>query len=504
MVNLLTSAQMRALEQAAIESGAASGRDLMERAGRGFVAAVFETWPDLERAPHRAVVVCGPGNNGGDGFVIARLLHDWGWQVAVHSLGTADRLPPDARINYDRWCEIGVVSPLEAAGGIEADLHVDALFGIGLIRPLEGVALDWALCPRSGRVAAVDLPSGLCSDSGRVLGAGAVHADLTVTFHGAKAGHHLAEGPAHCGRLVRAEIGLRVCSVEGAVRLIETPAPEMLNKTGSAHKYSNGHALVLTGGAGRTGAARLAARAALRIGAGVVTLGAPPAALMEVACQITAVMVRRIGTGDDLTEMIEDPRITAVCLGPGLGGRRACELVPAVVGAGRKLAVLLDADALSAFEDGPEALFAMLHPACVLTPHAGEFARLFPDIAENLAAPPLNGPVYSKVDATRAAAKRAGCVVLYKGSDTVIADPQGRCAVSSTHYDNAAPWLATAGSGDVLAGFITGLMARGFDPMQAAEMGTWLHAACARSYGPGLIAEDLPEELPKVLRALVD
>ena len=190
--------------------------------------------------------------------------------------------------------------------------------------------------------------------------------------------------------------------------------------------------------------------------------------------------------------------ITGSNSGIGLGVAR--ELVPVALAAGR--ATVLDADALTAYSDDPQSLFDMLHGRCVLTPHGGEFARLFPDIAEKLAAPATKGPAYSKVDATREAARRAGCVVLYKGADTVIAEPSGRCSINSAHYDRAAPWLATAGSGDVLAGIITGLLARGFQPMQAAETGAWLHVEAARAFGPGLIAEDLPEMLPKVFRDL--
>jgi hydroxyethylthiazole kinase-like uncharacterized protein yjeF len=213
-------------------------------------------------------------------------------------------------------------------------------------------------------------------------------------------------------------------------------------------------------------------------------------------------MLRRVDDGEALSEALEDARLNALCLGPGVGVERARELVPVAVRAQRTPYAVLDADALTAFQDDPKALFEMLHGKCVLTPHGGEFARLFPDIAEKLNAPPTKGPAYSKVDATREAAKRAGCVVLFKGPDTVIAAPDGRCSINSAHYERAAPWLATAGSGDVLAGFITGLLARGFAPMQAAETAAWLHVECARSFGPGLIAEDLPEELPKVFRGL--
>ena len=291
------------------------------------------------------------------------------------------------------------------------------------------------------------------------------------------------------------------------------------------HKYSHGHALILSGPAGHTGAARLAARGALRIGAGLVTIAAEPEAIAEHAAQLNAIMLREVGDGDGLRTILSDKRINALCLGPGLGlDGRAAGLVAAALGwhlpeglplieatdaqvsawfrkHGHRPACVLDADALTLLSRDP-ALFGMLHENCVLTPHAGEFARLFPDIAEKLAAPATKGPAYSKVDATREAAKRAGCVVLYKGPDTVIADPEGRCVINSAHYDRAAPWLATAGSGDVLAGFIAGLLARGFGPMQAAETAAWLHVECALTFGPGLIAEDLPEQLPAVFRKL--
>src|SRR6056297_535120 len=329
-----------------------------------------------------------------------------------------------------------------------------------------------------------------------------MQADLTVSFHSAKPGHYLADGPDHCGALAVADIGLSQDAVPGAFTLCGPPAAARLAKGAGAHKYSHGHALILTGGAGRTGAARLAARGALRIGAGLVTLGVPGSAQQEVACQITALMLRRVEDGAGLAELLGDARLTALCLGPGLGVTRAREVVQVALGEDDPPPMVLDADALTAFEDAPETLFAMLHEGCVLTPHSGEFARLFPDIAAKLTASATEGPAYSKVAATRAAAERAGCVVLFKGPDTVIAAPDGRCAISSAQYDRAAPWLATAGSGDVLAGFVTGLLARGFDPMPAAETAAWLHVECARSFGPGLIAEDLPEELPKVFGAL--
>ncbi|WP_104017114.1 NAD(P)H-hydrate epimerase [Roseovarius nitratireducens] len=504
MTNLLSAAQMRAEETAAIESGAVTGLELMERAGRGVVEAAFAHWPDLARAPQRALVLCGPGNNGGDGFVVARLLKEWGWDVQAFLLGDPERLPPDARSNHRRWSALGATRPIDdaraAAAAGDAALVVDALFGTGLTRPLEGVLADLVARPAS-RCVAVDIPSGLCADSGRVLGA-AMRADLTVTFHSAKPGHYLADGPGHCGALAVADIGLRDGDVAGAITLCPAPGAARLAKGAGAHKFGHGHALVLTGGAGRTGAARLAARAALRVGAGLVTLGVPGSAQMEVAAQITALMLTRVNGAEGLAAALEDRRLTALCLGPGLGVARARALVPVALRAAHAPGVVLDADALTAFEDAPETLFEMLHAGCILTPHAGEFARLFPDIAETLNAPATKGPACSRVDATRAAAERAGCVVLLKGPDTVIAAPGGRCCIHAAHYDRAAPWLATAGSGDVLAGLVTGMMARGLGPAQAAEAAAWLHVEAARRFGPALIAEDLPETLPQVLRAL--
>ncbi|WP_282094915.1 NAD(P)H-hydrate dehydratase [Epibacterium ulvae] len=553
MPELLTAAQMRAIEQAAIKSGTVTGLELMERAGSGVIEAIFDEWPELAQpvsadnmstqSVKRAVILCGPGNNGGDGFVVARRLHDLGWRVKVFLYGDAESLPPDARVNYDRWLKLGSVQMLDAydrQGGWGCDLLVDALFGTGLKRALPELGeLFWnmedmvncfpvELGHDIGRpaIVSIDMPSGVCSDSGRVFPYSdsdpwfpAATAHLTVTFHSLKLGHVLHEGPEFCGRVVIKDIGLS-CSTEigtlSRSALIELhsdpklgrhvcsqakPLVMYLSKDNDEHKFSHGHALVLTGGAGKTGAGRLAARGALRIGAGLVTLGVPPCAQMEVACQITSLMLTRVERAEELAKTLEDARINALCLGPGLGQDRARDLLPVAL-RDPKRAVVLDADALSAFADQPEVLFAMLHENCVLTPHGGEFARLFPDLAEKLNSPAEKGPAYSKVDASRAAAARAGCTVLYKGADTVIAAPDGCCAIHTAAYDRAAPWLATAGAGDVLAGFITGLLARGFAPMQAAEAAAWLHVECARQFGPGLIAEDLPEQLPKVLADL--
>lgn len=505
--DLVTAAEMRAAEAAAIAAGTAGGLALMERAGAGVVAAMEAAWPG--RGP--VAVLCGPGNNGGDGFVIARRLAGAGREVAVLLYGTVAALPPDARANAGRWsAEGGEIVPIGAEGAAQeavagAGLIVDALFGTGLRRPLPEGLVDLArACARARArgavVVAVDVPSGLCADSGRALGA-AFAADLTVTFQAEKVGHRLAEGPSLCGRLEVVDIGLG--PVRGGVTLAGC-GPEgvaALAKRGG-HKFDHGHALVLSGGAGRSGAARLAARGALRIGAGLVTLGAPPDAMAEVAAQVTAVMLRPLPDAAALAGMLKDGRITGLCLGPGLGlDRRAGGLVAQALADGQERGIVLDADALTLLA-GDEGSAARISGRCVLTPHGGEFARLFPAIAARLAEPAVAGPAFSRVDAARVAAQRAGCVVLLKGPDTVIAAPDGRCAISSAAYGREVPWLATAGAGDVLAGFITGLLARGTEPFAAACLAAWLHVDCARLAGPGLIAEDLPEALPAVLRGL--
>ena len=590
MTELLTAAQMRAIEQAAIDAGDVTGLELMERAGRGVVEAVFEEWPELAAAPHRAVVLCGPGNNGGDGFVVARLLKEWGWEVEVFLYGDPDKLPPDARVNYERWGELGNVSSLRERdmrrGGF-ADIYVDALLGTGLKRGLDGELFN-VIRHLSGvngdryndRLISIDAPSGLCLDSGRVLhqeplnllpgewldnlssemqskltsagGARALwghFARLTVCFDSPKPGHFLALGPQLCGKVVVKDIGIskqrcryngepyddafelgpkhfRGASRPAFLKLAERSdrvADERrwsllplyrLHKFNQHHKYTHGHALIFSGPLGTGGAARLAARGALRVGAGLVSVVCEGSSIAEHAAQLTAVMIKQADGVEDFATLLEDARFNAVCLGPGLGVEWARALVPVALGEGggpgsgpglrsdARRRVVLDADALTAYTDAPDVLFAMLHENCVLTPHGGEFRRLFPDIAEKLDAIPVKGPAYSKVDATREAAARAGCTVLFKGPDTVIAHPDGRASINSAHYERAAAWLATAGSGDVLAGFITGLLARGFAPMQAAETAAWLHVECARTFGPGLIAEDLPEQLPAVFREL--
>ncbi|OWU82916.1 hypothetical protein ATO6_21710 [Oceanicola sp. 22II-s10i] len=527
MTELLTSGQMRGLEQAAIASGETTGLRMMERAGRGVVDAVLGRWPDLDRHRARALVLCGPGNNGGDGYVIARVLEGRGWTVDVLHWGDPARLPPDAAAMRVAWGgDSRGAEGIEVSVLVRPDLIVDALFGTGLTRPLpEALAamldeLSGVSWPDGGkpRCVAVDCPSGLNLDTGFPAGPCVpLPADLTVTFHAPKLGHYLGEGPSLCGALDVVPIGLDAgepapvdrAPPPGRVRLVgaasqaDWPALLMARNRGGGHKFDHGSVAVFAGGVGRGGAARLAARAALRAGAGLVTVICPKAALIENAARLDAVMLRGLDDPAGLDAAADD-RTTGFVIGPGLGvTERTRALVHAVLerggpnGAARRPVVVLDADALTAFQDDPDALFARLHDRCILTPHEGEFGRLFPDLA-------LSRRAGSKVDAVRAAAARAGCLVLLKGEDTVIAGPDGGVAVHAAAYGRAVRWLGTAGAGDVLAGMICGLAA----PPGAAELAVmaeaavWLHVECARAFGPGLIAEDLPERLPVVLSRL--
>jgi NAD(P)H-hydrate epimerase len=354
-------------------------------------------------------------------------------------------------------------------------------------------------------VVAVDIPSGISGDTGQPFSKGArphaaatdradapgavyVKATLTVTFFRKKPGHLLLPGRVLCGETVVADIGIPAQAAnsqlhENSPALWQFPWPKL-----EGHKYSRGHCVVVSGPAHATGAARLAARAALRAGAGLVSVASPPDAIQVHAAHLTAVMIKPFQGAAGLGGLLADKRLNAVVLGPGLGvGRETRELVAAVLRSGA--AAVLDADAITSFKDEPQTLLGLLDDTCVLTPHEGEFERLFPGLLAQSA---------SKLEAARAAAARALCVVLLKGADTVIAAPSGKAVINA----NAPPSLATAGAGDVLAGLIAGLLAQGMTAFDAACAGAWLHGEAARLFGPGLIAEDLPEMLPAVLTDL--
>lgn len=512
-LELLTTDQMGAADRAAVAAGVPS-LTLMENAGRAVADEVRRMCP----AGSRVAVLCGPGNNGGDGFVAARHLKRASYDVRLHLLGEKTALKGDAAEMARRWD--GPIRALEPEALQSMHLVVDALFGAGLARPLDGTAAQMVEAINASRlpVVAVDVPSGLDGTTGEAAGP-VVKATHTVTFFRRKPGHVLMPGRALCGPTVVADIGIPT-SVLGGDIVISTWAngpdlwmPHFPHPGVDGHKYSRGHAVVVSGPAFRSGAARLGARAALRIGAGLVTVASPPTALPENAAHLTAIMLMACESPEVLGSILEDQRKNALLIGPGAGiGSETAEMT--AVALRSAAAVVLDADALTAFATGasarvpavgfgftgtlraqstsPEALFALVADRAgrpvVMTPHEGEFARLFP------------GHEGTKLERARAAAAASGAVVVLKGPDTVIAAPDGRAVIN----DNAPPQLATAGSGDVLAGLITGLLAQKMPAFEAAAAAVWLHGEGARLFGPGLIAEDLPETLPRVLATLTD
>ena len=479
MDQLLTCSEMYEADRRTIAAGT-SGLALMARAGQGVAAEICAGFE-----PRLTVVLCGPGQNGGDGFVIAQELQNRGWPVKLALLGQMGQLCAQAAHYAAAWT--GPVLPMDTDVLSGAELVVDAVFGAGLSRPLQGEVFDLvtALQDSSVPVVAVDIPSGVCGDTGQVLGVG-VQADLTVTFARAKPGHYLYPGRGHCGALKVIDIGITdqiITAVAGTIRLnrpslwrsrFVLPQPEH-------HKYSRGHALMLAGDR-MTGAGRLAARAARRAGAGLFSLCADRSVLPVYMSDLPGMIVHERG---DFAALLGDTRHNALLLGPGLAVGEAAR--KAVLGALKmRRATVLDADALTSFADDPSTLFFAVHEQTVLTPHQGEFDRVF------------GRSDASKLARVQDAAYRAGAVIVLKGADTIIAAPDGRIAINA----NAPPYLATAGSGDVLAGLITGLLAQKMPVFEAAAAAVWMHGAAAARFGPGLIAEDLPEQIPDLLREL--
>ncbi|PHY21387.1 NAD(P)H-hydrate dehydratase [Caulobacter sp. BP25] len=475
---ILTVAQMTAADRAAVASGTPI-QVLMERAGQAVADAIRSRYP---RQP--VVIWCGPGDNGGDGYVAARHLKQRGWSVVVEAA-----YPPAtdaARWAASRWK--GEVRPLSSSPS-SGQLYIDALFGAGLTRPLEGEVATLARSARDSapRIVAVDTPSGVHGDTGRALGGLAFRAEMTLTFHRRKRAHVLADGRGACGDVVVADIGLGHIEAPDLFEndpdlwLARFPWPAF-----DAHKHSRGRLKVVSGEAWSTGAARLAARGGLRVGAGAVTVLSPPGALAINAAHLEAIMLAPFESDADLAVAAEVA--DAVIIGPAAGvGETTARNLQALARTGAALVV--DADALTSFRHDAEDLFACLDRDDVLTPHPGEFERIFPGLLAKSS---------ERVTATREAARRAGAVVLLKGPDTVVAAPDGRTSVLL----NGTPWLATAGSGDVLAGFIGGLIAQGMESFEAACAGAWIHAECGARHGPGLIAEDLPGLAPAVLAEL--
>src|SRR5579884_1801285 len=492
MIELLTTAEMAEADQRAMASGIA-GSDLMEAAGRAVAATVEAHYRDAARV----TVVAGPGNNGGDGFVAARLLAEQGYRVTVMLVGDPSRLKGDAARAAKRW-----------PGGITndpgflatADVLVDALFGAGLDRPVEGEAraVIETMTALRKPIVAVDLPSGINGTSGAVMGS-AVKARQTVTFFRKKPGHILLPGRLHCGATSVADIGIPSSVLQPiGPRTFEDVPPLWRDRFPvprlDGHKYDRGHAVVVSGPSWSTGAARLAARGALRAGAGLVTIASPREALAVNAASNLAIMVRPVDGAEALGALLQDRRFNAVALGPGIGvNETTCELVLAALAGER--AVVLDADAMTSFAKQPDRLAQALrrrYQPTVLTPHEGEFARYF-------GALDAQTTVGSKLERARLAAQSTGATVLLKGADTVVAAADGRASIAA----NAPPYLATAGAGDVLTGMTAGLLAQGMGGFEAASAAVWLHGEAANAFGPGLISEDLPEALPRVYKALL-
>ncbi|MGO9786798.1 MAG: NAD(P)H-hydrate dehydratase [Stellaceae bacterium] len=478
---LLTPAEMGAVDRAARESGVAS-LALMEAAGRAVADAVLRRWSQRPVA-----VLCGPGNNGGDGFAAARRLQAAGWKVRLGLLGARGELKGDAKEMAGRWQ--GEIEPLGPALLDGAGLAIDAIFGAGLARPLQGDArATVAALAKSGLpCVAVDVPSGLDGASGEVRGA-AAPAAVTVTFFRKKPGHLLLPGRDLCGEIELADIGIPASVLDKIKpKSFENGLPLWLARypwpRPAGNKYSRGHALVL-GGPDMTGASRLAARAAQRVGSGLVTVAAPAKSWPVYAASLESVLVARLARAADYANLLKDTRLNALLLGPGAGVNRDTrgQVLAALK---TRRATVLDADALTCFSGNAKALFEAIAGPCVLTPHEGEFARIFS----------FKG---GKIERARQAAKQSKAVVLLKGADTVIASPDGLAAINV----NAPADLATGGAGDVLAGLIAGLLAQGMDAFAASGAAAWLHGEAAQLCGPGLVPEDLLGALPMVLRRL--
>jgi hydroxyethylthiazole kinase-like uncharacterized protein yjeF len=445
MIELLTPAQMYQADALAIASGISEAQ-LIENAGRAVAEEITRRY-----GARKTVVFCGPGNNGADGKVAARYLKEWGWSVSISADITG------------------------------AELIIDALYGAGLNRDFP-VDLADKINSAGVPIVAIDVPSGLDGLTGHPRGA-CVNADLTVTFFRKKPGHLLLPGRMLCGEIVVADIGIpETVLPELKIQLWENSKPSLMRFTMASHKYSRGHAVVVSGPRFNTGASRLAANAALKIGAGLVTIAGHADELLIHAAHTTAIMLARTDNALALGMLLNDRRRNAVCIGPAAGvGSKTCANVRAVLASG--VATVLDADALTSFAQNPNDLFEAIaeYPErpVIMTPHEGEFQRLFSELANVSQA---------KHERAVTAANRSGAIVILKGADTVIASPNGRAVINS----NAPPSLATAGSGDVLAGIATGLLAQGLPSFEAACAAVWIHGRAANRHGPeGLTAETL-------------
>lgn len=487
MHELLTPDQMSKADALTIKSGI-SGIKLMHNAGEVLLAAVQNHFPKATKI----LVVAGIGNNGGDGFVLANLLLREKCKVTVTIIGDTEKIAGDARLAYDEMSK-GIT--IETNPNFDDyDLIVDAIFGAGLTREITGIYAETVLSinAASAQVLAVDLPSGINGRTGQVSGC-AIKADVTATFFRYKPGHLLYPGRDHCGDLFLGQIGITNEVLDQLSPLIYQNAPQLWKDQypfikANGHKYTRGHALAISGGLDKSGAARLMAKSALRMGAGLVTIACPLQTMSAHAARTDAIMLLKMDGTDDLIKILGDKRINAICVGPGLhpnGNTR--NLVRAILKTDRS--VVLDAGALTAFSNDPDELFELINSrssATIMTPHDGEFAKLFPDLLT----------CEDKVQRAKTASQKSGASIVLKGPDTVITDSAGHAAIS----DNAPPWLATAGSGDVLCGIIAALLAQGMPEFKAACAGVWFHGEAGAKAGPGLISSDLEIALKGVIK----
>jgi len=479
---LITTEEMYRADAGAIARGI-PGITLMENAGAAVAKVITRRWQ-----PRDTLVCCGPGNNGGDGFVVARLLQEAGWPVRLCLFGRADNLAGDAALAAQTWK--GSIYPPTMRDLDSKPLVIDALFGAGLSRDLTGLTLDFVRAINDQKLdcVSIDVPSGVDGNTGAVLGDAPVSV-VSVTFFRAKPGHFLMPARDYVGDLVVADIGIDDAALEEVNSNTFVNEPSLWCELSpqpatNAHKFTRGH-LLIAGGEEMTGAALLASDAARRIGAGLVTIAAPPEAWSVYASHRPGLLVKKTESLADYIKLLADPRIDALVIGPGLGREEQVrDWVLAALATGKPL--VLDADGLSVFAYDPAMLLEKLHNKCVLTPHEGEFSRLF-DVSG------------SKLDKARDAASKTTATVLIKGPDSVIAECSGKTVINTT----GTPYLATAGSGDVLAGLIGGLMAQGMASFEAACAGAWMHGKAAEQFGPGLIAEDIPELIPKLTTTII-
>ncbi len=480
---LLTPNQMAKADRLATKFGITS-LELMENAGRAIVEIIEKNY-----SPCNVAIFCGPGNNGGDGFVVARLLSEKGWQVELALLGEKSRLKGDAKINAERFK--GDILAFENIDLSNKRLIVDAIFGAGLNRDIDGQAKKIVQKINQSKidVISVDVPSGIDGANGAIRGI-AVRAKHTISFFRAKPGHYLLPARQYCGQLHIKNIGINdkvLEQIEDNCRLNNPELWQMPKREIMSHKYDYGHCLIMSGDELHSGAARLAARAALRIGAGLVSLAGKKEALLVHANHVSAIMLKEISNVTDLSNLLRDKRYNALIIGPAFGvGERTREFVLAALES--EINMVIDADAISSFEENSQILFAAIakrkNKNIILTPHEGEFKRLFPN---------FDG---TKIDRAKKGAKLSGAIIVLKGADTIIALPNGFVAINN----NAPPNLATAGSGDVLCGIIGGLLAQKMPAQQAACAGVYLHGLAAQKFGKsGLIADDLPDLLIKCL-----